>query len=275
MISTIILNYNRPAYLKNTVLPKLLSLNKVDEIIISHGKEKTFFEYNHKKIVHKKDWDINTKHGLSLRFTNAVNSKNDIILIIDDDIYTNNYTIDYLYNKLLENPKTIHGIYGRNLTKDNKYSTDLYIGECDIVLTRLLLCKKEICENFLKYKDEFEREYLIKNSKPFWNGEDIILNLLNYYINNQKSYSYDLPHTNRLHIFDIGNAISLDKSHLEYRSKLCNFFKNKFKTFEKKNKSKKKINFIYEIKNSNYYIYIIFLFFLICFFKLGSLTLSF
>ena len=183
MITAVILNFNRPDYLKFNVLPKLVNLNKITEIIISHGKQKTFFEYKNSKIVNKKDWDINEKHGLSRRFTNSVEAKNDIILIIDDDIYTNNYTIDYLYNKLLEKPKAIHGIYGRNLTEDNKYSTDLYIGECDIVLTRLLLCKKEICQNFLNYKEEFEKEDLIKNSKPFWNGEDIIFNLLNYYIN--------------------------------------------------------------------------------------------
>jgi len=43
-ISVVILNFNRPDYIKNNIIPELNKINLIDEIIISHGKEKTYFE---------------------------------------------------------------------------------------------------------------------------------------------------------------------------------------------------------------------------------------
>ena len=62
----------------------------IDEIIISHGREDTYFEFDHPKIVNRKDWgEINEYYGLSCRrfFKTASEASNEIILMIDDDEY--------------------------------------------------------------------------------------------------------------------------------------------------------------------------------------------
>lgn len=49
-LSIVILNFSRPEYIKNNIIPALDKIDLIDEIIISHGKEKTYFESNSKKL---------------------------------------------------------------------------------------------------------------------------------------------------------------------------------------------------------------------------------
>jgi len=81
-LSVIILNFNRPEYIKDYILPALINCPSINEIIISHGKKETFFEdsatdINPKinnedewiKIKHLKHWGNDNKiYGLTLRF---------------------------------------------------------------------------------------------------------------------------------------------------------------------------------------------------------------
>jgi hypothetical protein len=68
--SVIILNYNRPLYLQKNILPYLCEYKNIDQIIISHGKETSYFNSTSisPKILDLKDWSINEEYGLSRRF---------------------------------------------------------------------------------------------------------------------------------------------------------------------------------------------------------------
>lgn len=260
MITAIILNFNRPDYLKNTIIPKLLKIELISEILISHGKEKTYFniKYND-KVKHLKHWDLNEEYGLSLRFLTSEESTNDTLLIMDDDILPTKETIKTLYESYLKEPNRIHGIYGRELDKNNNYTTKLCEGDCDIILTRLLICNKEMCKNFLLHRTKFE-EKIVKYSKPFWNGEDIIFNLINIKYNKVYGKAFKLSHSN---LFDF-KGISTDTKHLNYRNEITlQTIKELELNIKKDKKNVLSSNFLYELKNSKFYVYITLLFFLI------------
>ena len=55
MISAVILNWERPYNLKHIILPLLEQCSQIDEIIISHGKLDTAFDYESERcrMVHR------------------------------------------------------------------------------------------------------------------------------------------------------------------------------------------------------------------------------
>ena len=68
-ISMVVMNWLRPEVLQNHILIIMTKYELIDEIIISHGREDTYFEFDHPKIVNRKDWgEINEYYGLSRRF---------------------------------------------------------------------------------------------------------------------------------------------------------------------------------------------------------------
>ena len=83
MISLIILNWKRPTNIKDKILPYIENNYLIDEIIISHGREDTIFEYQSpvKNIIHRDDSELNNTFGLSLRFLAALTSKNKFIIV--------------------------------------------------------------------------------------------------------------------------------------------------------------------------------------------------
>ena len=88
MISLIILNWKRPDNIKNHILPYLENNNYINEIIISHGREDTIFEYvsENKNIIHRYDSNLNDSFGLSLRFLSALTCQNKIIMFICSNV---------------------------------------------------------------------------------------------------------------------------------------------------------------------------------------------
>lgn len=225
-ISVVILNYNRPEYLKDYILPHLVTYKKVDEIIVSSGKQSTDLsdKVKHPKIKHLSHWKQENKiYGLTLRFLSALISRNKYILIMDDDILPKEYSVNFLLDRVTDNPNIIHGLYGRKLNKLNRYTVDNYFGEVPIVLTRCLITTKVKCQYFL---DNFRRyeTTMVKNSKPYWNGEDILFSLLSLKESEKLNHTYDLPHINRVWNYvslrEIGNSISFSDNHIKYRQRV-------------------------------------------------------
>lgn len=261
-LSVVILNFSRPDYLKNTIIPSLK--NNVDEIIISHGKKEAIFEeegitsLNH-------SGEMNQKYGLSLRFLSALEAKNNYIIIMDDDIIIPKDTIDFLLTQIKKDDKRLHGIYGRDI--QGGYTILNNFGEVPIVLTRCLITTKEMCQYYMDNFRNFESE-TVKNSRPYWNGEDILFSLLSIEKYNNLPMTHDLSHTNRIsNYFNFSNSISLDGSHLDYRKRITKEFVEKLK-LTNTIKNKKKIKFTkgdisYFIQNSYliYFIYFIVLIF--------------
>ena len=72
----VVMNWLRPEVLQNDILPNMVKYELLDEIIISHGREDTYFEFDDPKIVNRKDWgDINEYYGLSRRFLASSEAK--------------------------------------------------------------------------------------------------------------------------------------------------------------------------------------------------------
>ena len=193
-MSVVILNFNRPNFIKNDIIKSIKKNKIIDEILISHGKESTYFEMEEVKSL-KHYGKLNEEYGLALRFLTGALSKNNYVMIIDDDIIPADETINFLYQKIFNEPDIIHGIYGRDISKG--YSLDNVFGEIPIVLTRCLITTKEMCNYFMKNFRNYENN-LIKKAKPYWNGEDILFSLLSIQRSKKLNKSYDLRHYNRL-----------------------------------------------------------------------------
>lgn len=224
-LSIVILNFNRPSFIKKEIIPALQKNNYVDEIIISHGKKETAFSVEGTK--NYKDWgEPNEKYGLTLRFLTACKAKNKHVIIMDDDIIPSDNAIKFLFEKIKEDER-VYGIYGRNITSG--YSSTNYFGKVHVVLTRCLITTKEMCNYFIENFRKFEDDN-IKNSKPYWNGEDILFSLLSIEKYKKVPISYDLNHYNRTtNYFNFSNSISLTKNHLLYRKQITDIFLKKIK----------------------------------------------
>jgi hypothetical protein len=256
MLSVAILNFDRPNFIEYNIIPQLKKYKKVNDIIISNGKEETSLDLKQVKCLsHHKE---NKEYGLSLRFLSALEAKNEYVMIMDDDIIPSEETVNFLFSKIEEDPNRIYGIYGRNVNKYTGYDHTNVFGEVPIVLTRCLICTKDMCkyyiDNFRKYENE-----KIKSSKPYWNGEDILFSLLSIKKYDKLPIAYDMSHYNRMaNYINIDEAISFGRDHEEYRKEICEYFIKKLVLWNKIvrdvhiEKSKFQLTYFYE--NSNLYL---------------------
>ena len=201
-VSAVILNWNRPVWLRRVILPLLARHPLVDEIHVSHGREKTCFSYKsrHCEIIHRHDWDLNDRYGLALRFVAAREARNDAVLIVDDDLVVPRPSITALKCFFDDAPYTLHGIFGRRISPAYEYSYDGYErGETPVVLTRCLMMHRSYADLFLE--SEPSAAELITRGSPKWNGEDIFLSLLSIRETGTLPRAYDLPFKNvwRMH----------------------------------------------------------------------------
>ena len=198
-ISAVILNWNRPTWLRRVILPLLARHPLVDEVHVSHGREQTCFSFEspHCDIVHRHDWDLNDRYGLALRFVAAREARNEAVLILDDDLVVARRSISALKASFDDAPNTLHGIFGRRITPAYEYSYDGYErGETPVVLTRCLMMHRSYAEVFLEA--ESSAAALIKRGVPKWNGEDIFLSLLSIRRTGALPRAYDLAYKNVL-----------------------------------------------------------------------------
>ena len=173
-VSAVILNWNRPLWLRRVILPLLARHPLVEEIHVSHGREQTCFTFESPRceIVHRHDWDLNERYGLALRFVAAREVKNDAVLILDDDLVVAGRSITGLKASFDAEPHTLHGIFGRRISPAYEYSYDGYEeGETPLVLTRCLMMHRSYADVFLEA--EPSAAGLIARGVPKWNGEDI------------------------------------------------------------------------------------------------------
>ena len=193
-VSAVILNWNRPSWLRRVILPILSRHPLVSEIHISHGREDTRFPFKSRRcdVIHRPDWELNARYGLALRFVAARESKNDAVLILDDDLIVAPRSITALKSAFDDTPLTLHGIFGRRIGEDYSYCYDGYeCGETPIVLTRCLIMHRSYADVFLEAEPSAAE--LIARGSPKWNGEDIFLSLLSIRRSSRLPRAYDLP----------------------------------------------------------------------------------
>ena len=103
MLSVVILNYSRPTYIKDFIIPILTKYNIVDEIVISHGKKEAYFESTSPKVKNLKHYGkMNEEYGLTLRFVSAMEAKHDYVIIMDDDIVPNENSLQSVLDNMIK-----------------------------------------------------------------------------------------------------------------------------------------------------------------------------
>jgi len=230
-ISMVVMNWLRPEVLRYHILPDMTKYELIHEIIISHGREDTYFEFDHPKIVNRKDWgEINEYYGLSRRFLAASKASNEIILMIDDDGYPSESMVQKIFYSYNKNPKRMYGFFGRN-TKYKHYNLHQRYKEVCVLITKCTLFNKELCAEFFKYSDSKDVLDIIKTGQPHWNGEDVFMSAVarNYYGNNNfciKTSEWINPINGREN--KRKRSVSSWKNHRLFRTELIHFCAKKF-----------------------------------------------
>lgn len=238
MFSLIMLNYKRPDN-SIKIINAVKTFKYIDEIIISNGNLDTAINntsldtgnsLNDEKVVIYDDFNrLNSVYSLDLRFISALRAKNENIIVIDDDVYI---TEDELYKIVTEynkNTRRIVGKWARNIHKGVYEYKDVN-SNCDIVLTKLLICKRNLLSLFFICKPLIEHIY--KNGIPYGNGEDIFFSFIVSIYYNSKNYA--MNHIITKDLPQEGVAVSRNQSHLNYRKSLSKYLyenQDMFKAF--------------------------------------------
>jgi hypothetical protein len=217
MISVVLLNWARPNYLRELILPALTQSPLVDEVIVSHGRADTRFDFQHERcsIVHREDWgSINERYGLARRFLAAQFARNETVLIMDDDIVVPPDALCSLHRFFTERPNRIHGIWGRRPDFWKNFTIKDVYGDVPIVVTKCMLMPRALCERFFEQKHLVEG--VVTEGRPFWNGEDIFMSLVSV------KTSGNLPVAHRITLEELAGgseSVSYGMEHLLYRRK--------------------------------------------------------
>tara|TARA_R110001599_G_scaffold216676_1_gene414929 strand:- start:131 stop:1084 length:954 start_codon:yes stop_codon:yes gene_type:complete len=220
--SLIILNWKRP---KNVIeiVQKVYDYPYIDEIIISNGHPNTILTFTELSKIRSFDDTINNKYyGLDLRFLRGVSAKNNKLIIMDDDIVIDHSNLTKLLTHYEKNPNKLVGIEGRNMEHDYHYGKVGWKSvECDIVLTRLVVCDKVLCELFFRCKPIIEHVY--KQGVPYGNGEDIFLSFIAKLFYKVEKHTLVIG----LNIKELpnNNSIHMTTTHIPYRKHLCEYLK--------------------------------------------------
>ncbi len=221
MISAVILNWERPYNLKHIILPLLEQCSQIDEIIISHGKLDTAFDYESERcrMVHRHDYgDVNRQYGMARRFLAYEDATNEVILSLDDDIVIPESSLSALHDEFVSDPEVIHSLYGRNPDRRLRYCDHMRFGEVTYALPNAALLPKRLGDLFFEYAPLVDG---LAKHWPFWSVEDLFMSLVAIKTNRRPNRAHPLPR------IDLRNgprgvgprAISETPGHLEDRSR--------------------------------------------------------
>jgi hypothetical protein len=195
-ITVVLMNHARPRNIQESpLLPTLLENEHITEVLLLHSNPPLAFEYRHSKVKNINATLENAKLGLSLRFWFCgVASKNDWVILVDDDMLVPQSTLQGLIDEFTQNPNRIVGIYGRTLSLYYKtapitkgYNTRNVQGPTEVVLTKMMIMERNICPYFHEYAHLVDD--LTVTSHPHWNGEDIFMSLVaNHVYGHGKQY---------------------------------------------------------------------------------------
>ena len=223
MISACLLNYHRPELLKNIILPVLETSELIDEIIVSHGREDTAFQYTGKSgiVVHRHDYgEVNNTYGLSRRWLCWQQAKNEAVLSLDDDILVSCETVFRLYESYKQKPQVIHSLVGRGIGKGLRYLATDYYGDVKLALTGVAMLPASLGRACLEHKHLVD-DFIRKNSRPLWNGEDLFSSLLALKLNKQLNKCLRLSSFVFLsHMASAKLSVSEWENHYAYRTEL-------------------------------------------------------
>lgn len=227
-VSIIILNYNRPHNLSKSI-PILDKIPIIDEIIVANGHSNHISSHYSDKIVNLDDSSNNKKYFTLRRFFLSKYVKNDIIIMLDDDVIPSKkliYSMIAHYNK---DKRNIYGAVKRCCYSDGYYcnKSDCLqpINNCElfdnynVILTGLTLIPTKIMARVSK---QMIKEPLFKTViKNKGNGEDLLFNYVFRKIYNKKPIHVNGTFKN----LDDSNGFSTATSTgMNLRSSLCKKF---------------------------------------------------
>jgi hypothetical protein len=249
-IDAVLLNWNRDVYIKK-IINQLLKHKNINNVIISHGKKDTMFSadcFNNEdksRVICLDHSEENKLYGLSLRFRCKEFISTDAFLVLDDDLIFTDKHVEDLVKYYYLNPYCITSYYGRTLMKINQqiiyhpllnpyiknifyrlyYSFYLYLFNRyygitnNIALTKMMIAPIKSLDIFLQNSHYIE-DFIHKNSKPLWNGEDIFFSLVytNFTGNICKIYK---PYIPIFETIESVNGISGQSGHRKYRYDIC------------------------------------------------------
>ena len=166
--TVVICNYARPDNIPKII--QHISKNPyIDEIIVTHGEEKTYRDFE--GAVNIPNYEVNSKYGGAQRFFAALESSNEKIIFLDDDLLPSHTLIQDMINLSNKDPDQIYGPH-RRLCSDKGYGGPTEGNNYHIILTGTAMTSKNVVKaymkNFYKYSE------LLENTHG--NGEDITFN---------------------------------------------------------------------------------------------------
>jgi len=207
-LSLVILNWDRKNIIEN-LIEQYSKYECIDDIIVWNNNKKHFLKFDNQivKVVNT-SWDL----GVDTRYAACLLSKNNNILIHDDDLKITEESVNFLFETYLKDPDRIHSIHGRNL-QNGVYNVEDCYGEVDIVLTRAQIINKKYINTF------FNRSHLFSSLRKYscGNGEDIIMNYLVRSITGKKNLAHYVIYQDNDDQNILKSAISTRKFHHETR----------------------------------------------------------
>ncbi|MEM7584687.1 MAG: hypothetical protein AAF560_14955 [Acidobacteriota bacterium] len=178
-LTVVLISYRRIANM-DTLTKGFLRLPFVDRIIVSNNHPK----YRIREWIRSDDprlilMDQPKKTGPGIRFDLARDFPADYYLTVDDDIFLTPQQIRRLFEHLVDQPETPHGIFGQQYVGRGEVPPQLWGWKCSVtridtevdVLNRVYAFTREHLNEYFRHIAELG---LGKGSEIF-NGEDVIL----------------------------------------------------------------------------------------------------
>jgi len=210
-ITVVICNYARPGNIKK-IIKKISKNPYIGEIIVTHGKPKTYREFQGAKNI--QNYEINSKYGCAQRWFAALESSNDKILILDDDFIPYDSLILKMRNLSNKDPDQIYGVFKR-ICSQKGYTYKCSLENYNIVLPGLSMTSKTVVKTFIedfpKYSETLE--------KTKGNGEDILFN--RSFIDNYGKKPYYIKDAKYRELPNQAESYGSRPDHKSLRNKIC------------------------------------------------------
>lgn len=160
--------------------------------------------------------DARENWGFYPKLAMSALASNPIVMILDDDLFVDHDTIEFLMERVQKLPDSLHGIRGRQRSSEGRYEAKNEFGKVEMLIGRCIMGRRELFARALEFS--YLVEDVQKQSSPYGNGEDLILSYSTLYHFNQMNYAYDLPFRE----MKDHNAVSNQAGHFDHRTRLMN-----------------------------------------------------
>lgn len=232
MITATILNYKRPENFRR-ILPALLGCPLISEIFIWNNRG--VIDSSVKSAAEISDipvtvFDVSANLGVYPLLALGLLAKNSVIWSQGDDWVVSPPVIRTLSQHHLQYPESIHGIFGRDPTRQNRYADeyDYHTRQCEMVLNSACIYPRLLLPFVFQLKElswykEWEA-WVIANGGSPWNGEDIMLSYVAMNLSHRKNFIHRL----KIEALPDNDAICKLPFHYEARTRLMQLLRTHF-----------------------------------------------